>query len=169
MAKVANPGMPIALKCTMKTQDHTSCRGFSLVELLIVVAVIGLISAIAVPNLMNSIQRSRQTRTVWDIRTISIGLGIYQQDYTEFPVMDSLGPLADVSDDLILFVGEVPVSDAWNFDLQYKSDGDTYSLASMASNGIADLPWTLGSTSYFDEDIVILDGSFFQIPEGEQN
>ncbi len=153
----------------MKTQDHMLCRGFSLVEVLIVAAIIGLIVAIVIPNLMNAIQRARQTRTVSDIRTISIGLGIYQQDYTEFPVAGSLGPLADVSDDLIPLVGEVPVSDAWNFAYQYKSDGDTYSLASMASNGIADLPWTLGSTSYFDEDIVILDGSFFQIPEGEQN
>ncbi len=153
----------------MKTQDHMSCRGFSLVELLIVAAIIGLIVAIAIPNLMNSIQRSRQTRTVSDLRTISIGLGIYNQDYTKFPLAGSLGPLADVADNLIPFVGEVPVTDAWNFALQYKSDGDSYSLTSMASNAITDLPWTSGSTHYFDDDIVILDGLFLQIPEGEQN
>ena len=70
----------------MKTQDHTSCRGFSLVELLIVVAVIGLIVAIAIPNLLNAIQRSNQTRTISDIRSISNRLGIYQQDYAKFPL-----------------------------------------------------------------------------------
>ncbi len=77
----------------MKTQDHTSCRGFSLVELLIVVAVIGLIVAIAIPNLLNAIQRSKQTRTISDMRSISNGLGIYQQDYAKFP--DSWPPWAN--------------------------------------------------------------------------
>lgn len=153
----------------MKTQDHTSCRGFSLVELLIVVAVIGLIVAIAVPNLLNAIQRSRQTRTLSDMRTISNGLGIYQQDYAKFPIVASIGPMSDVSDDLVPFVGEVPIQDGWQRALMYKSDGDTYTLASYGANLLADLPWTNGKTSYFDEDIVILDGSFFQIPEGVQN
>jgi general secretion pathway protein G len=153
----------------MKTQDHTSCRGFSLVELLIVVAVIGLIVAIAVPNLLNAIQRSRQTRTISDMRSISNGLGIYQQDYAKFPVAASLGALTDVSADLVPFIGQVPLEDGWQKVFQYKSDGDTYTLASFGANLLADQPWESGKTSYFDDDIVILDGSYLQIPEGVQN
>ena len=153
----------------MKTQDHTSCRGFSLVELLIVVAVIGLIVAIAVPNLLNAIQRSRQTRTISDLRSISNGLGIYQQDYAKFPVAASLGSFTAVSEDLVPFIGNVPIEDGWQKTFQYKSDGDTYTLASFGANLLADQPWSSGKTSYFDEDIVILDGSFLQIPEGVQN
>ena len=153
----------------MKTQDHTSCRGFSLVELLIVVAVIGLIVAIAVPNLLNAIQRSKQTRTISDLRSISNGLGIYQQDYAKFPLLASLGPITAVSDTLVPFIGQVPLDDGWNNTLQYRSDGDTYTLASFGLNLLADTPWESGITSYFDDDIVILDGSFLQIPEGVQN
>ncbi len=153
----------------MNTQDHTSCRGFSLIELLIVVAIIGLITAIAIPNLLNAIQRSRQTRSINDMRTITNGLGIYAQDFAKFPEMASLGDITDVSDELIPFIGTVPVLDGWNKVFQYKSDGDTYTLASYAANFLADTPWEAGITSYFDDDIVILDGSFLQIPEGVQN
>ena len=154
----------------MKTQDHTSCRGFSLVELLIVAAIIGLITAIAIPNLVAAIQRSRQTRTVSDARTISVGLGIYQQDYAKFPLAGSLADITtEIADSLAPFVGDIPIVDGWRNTFQYKSDGDTYTLCSYAMNGLPDQPWTNGFTSYFDDDIVIMDGEFMQIPEGVQN
>lgn len=154
---------------SMKTQDHTSCRGFSLVELLIVVAVIGLIVAIAVPNLLNAIQRSRQTRTISDLRSISNGLGIYHQDYAKFPVAASMAAFTEVSESLVPFIGQVPTDDGWQRVFVYKSDGDTYTVASYGANLLADQPWSSGKTSYFDEDIVMMDGSFLQIPEGVQN
>jgi len=44
--------------------------GFTLIELLIVVAIIGLISAIAIPNLMNAVDKGKQKRTMADMRTI---------------------------------------------------------------------------------------------------
>jgi len=154
---------------TMKTQTHTSCRGFSLVELLIVTAIIGLIVAIAIPNLLNALERSRQTRTVSDLRTISNGLGIYAQDYAKFPEASSIGDFTVISNDLVPFIGEVPTYDAWKYTFQYKSDGDSYTLASYGRNRLADQPWESGVTSYFDDDIVMMDGAFFQIPEGVQN
>ncbi len=154
----------------MKTQDHTSCRGFSLVELLIVAAVIGLIVAIAIPNLLNALNRSRQARTVSDMRTLSNGLGIYQQDYAQYPEAASLSDFSAIAPDLVPFIGEnIPTLDAWQFPLEYKSDGQSYTLVSYGLNKAADQPWQSGLTSLFEADIVVLDGAFFQIPEGAQN
>ena len=152
----------------MNTQRHSMSRGFSLVELLIVCAVIGLLVAIAVPNLVNAIQRGRQARTVGDLRGLATAVAMYQQDYAKFPLESSFVVVDNLEDSIRPYMGNMAKFDGWRRSFMYISDGDNYTLVSYGMNGVADQPWAQGPIHFFDDDIVIQGGSFMQWPEGVQ-
>ena len=59
--------------------------GFTLIELLIVVAIIGILAAIAVPNFLNAQTRAKVSRTFADYRSIATALESYYVDTQDFP------------------------------------------------------------------------------------
>ena len=152
----------------MNTQCHSTSRGFSIVELLIVCAVIGLIAAIAIPNLVNAIQRGRQARTVGDLRGLANAVGMYQQDYAKFPLASGFVEISELDEILVAYMGGYNENDGWLRPFMYSSNGDTYTLVSYGLNGAPDQPWTQGPINYFDDDLVVEGGIFLQWPEGVQ-
>src|SRR4030095_5717 len=62
-----------------------SQKGFTLIELLIVVAIIGIIAAIAIPNPLSAIDRGKQKRTMADIRSLRTAVESYAVDNNFYP------------------------------------------------------------------------------------
>lgn len=72
-----------------------SQKSFTLIELLIVVAIIGILAAIAVPNFLNAQMRAKLSRVKADFRTISTAMSMYQLDRNAY-MPDPGGPCVDV-------------------------------------------------------------------------
>jgi len=60
-------------------------KGFTLIELLIVVAIIAILAAIAVPNFLEAQTRAKVSRVVADMRTLVTGVEMYKIDTSTYP------------------------------------------------------------------------------------
>ena len=64
-------------------------KGFTLIELLIVVAILGILASIAIPNYRDATIKSRVTKVKMDLRTIGGALQTYRLDRNLYPRMHS--------------------------------------------------------------------------------
>lgn len=70
-----------------RTRTFAARRGFTLIELLIVVAIIAILAAIAVPNFLCAQTRSKHSRVLSDLRTLRTGIESYAVDWNKPPRM----------------------------------------------------------------------------------
>jgi len=96
------PGLPGAVpfmerigKKLMRHQRLCSKMAFTLIELLIVVAIIAILAAIAVPNFLEAQVRSKISRAKADMRTEVVALESYRVDYNHYPYGNPWGPITD--------------------------------------------------------------------------
>ncbi|MDX1973973.1 MAG: prepilin-type N-terminal cleavage/methylation domain-containing protein, partial [Candidatus Sumerlaeia bacterium] len=68
-----------------KLVHNKKTRGFTLIELLIVVAIIAILAAIAVPNFLEAQTRSKVSRVKSDMRTATTAIELYHLDNNAYP------------------------------------------------------------------------------------
>ncbi len=146
-------------------------KGFTLIELLIVVAIIGIVAAIAIPNLLTAIQKSKQKSTMGDMKSIGTAVESYMTDnYIAPSALTDVGFGAHRQ----FFIKKMPASDAWGGAWQYARDTtneDIYTVGSAGRGGVFegfdqfdDVGYTVNELAHFNYDILYSNGSFVYGP-----
>jgi len=158
----------------------TTRRGFTLIEVLVVVAIIGILVAISAANLLNAIQRARQKRTMADMRTLALGIESFTTDFNRYPaaagyVLPSglalpTATLSTIHPQLTpTYIKMVPLRDGWDSWFTYSTDPTRPTMRFDRTGGRQPrVGARFRVTHVFDSDVILVDGTFVQYPAGPQ-
>lgn len=131
-------------------------RGFSLIELLVAISIMGVLAALIVPTLMNRLDDSKVARARSDIATLVQQLKLYKMDNGRYPTAEqglealvrkpTSGPAPS---NWHVYVDKLP-TDPWNSPYQYvypgvKGEVDVFSFGSDQKAGGEGVEADIGS------------------------
>ncbi len=156
----ATCGWPLGAKAT-GTAGGSSTVLIAVAGCLVAMAILGIISAILIPNFVDAVQKGRQKRTFADMRVIAEALEAYAaSDYavnqdSRYP---DAGSIEDLDSHLVpVFLDPMPSVDGWGNPLRYlcvrprhRDQGcESYRLVSAGRDGA--FSYESGETDLFDQ------------------
>jgi general secretion pathway protein G len=130
------------------SRRHRQSRGFTLIEIMVVVIIIGLLAAVIVPQVVSKVDEAKVAKAKSDIQTLETALTMFRLDNSKYPTTEQgLAALVTQPTDPTIRHwrpgGYVPrlSKDPWGFDYQYTSPGthskdfDLYSLGADGQPG----------------------------------
>ncbi len=120
--------------------------GFTLIEIMVVVIIIGLLAALIVPNIVGRVEDARIAKARQDIRALSTSLTLFRLDNFKYPTTDQgLKALVQQPADPTIrnwrqggYLGEGTLKDPWGNEYQYVypgTHGKEFDLYSFGADG----------------------------------
>ena len=76
------------MKIHARSWRHSAAAGFTLIEIMVVVVILGILAALIAPNVISRIDEAQITKVKQDIRAVESALKLYRLDRFKYPTTD---------------------------------------------------------------------------------
>jgi len=127
----------------VKRTKYHQMKGFTLIEIIVVVVIIGLLAAVIAPNILGQVEEARVKKALSDLRALESALNLYRLDNFNYPSTEQglEALVTKPSGDLEAknwrkggYIQRMPL-DPWKNEYQYTNSGAAIDIFTYGADG----------------------------------